>query len=383
MEGALAADSLIAASKRTSATVVALMLSLALVIGLAGLARASYAGITGWVNTALNPDLFVSTAPTLTDRNYRFPNSMTPELEAVEGVAEVHRVRSVRIQMEGDPVLLIGMEVQKTAHRSPRQAVAGDLDDMFRLASEGRGVIASENFASLRHVRPGDRIDIPSPRGPVSLPLVGVIREYQDQQGSLFIDRQLFAERWQDDSVDIFRVYVRPGASPSRVKAAILATFANNRRIFVLENDEVRRYVNDLTGQWFTMSWAQLAVAILVAVLGIVNSLTVSVTDRRRELAVLRAIGGFRNQVRWTIWMEAMGVGLVSVILGLAVGAVHLYCQLEMTSRDFPGLRFDYMYPYSVAAALFPIILLTALVGALGPAEAAVRGSLVEALEYE
>jgi hypothetical protein len=56
---------------------------------------------------------------------------------------------------------------------------------------------------------------------------------------------------------------------------------------------------------------------------------------------------------------------------------------LEMTSRDFPGLRFDYLYPYGVAALLFPVILVTALVGALLPAEAAARGSLVQALEYE
>jgi hypothetical protein len=54
-----------------------------------------------------------------------------------------------------------------------------------------------------------------------------------------------------------------------------------------------------------------------------------------------------------------------------------------MTYRDYPGLRFDYMYPFSVAALLLPIILAAALLAAFGPAEAAVRGSLVEALEYE
>jgi putative ABC transport system permease protein len=254
---------------------------------------------------------------------------------------------------------------------------------MFRLAAEGRGVIASENFAALRHVRLGDQIDIPSPSGIVSLPLVGVVREYSDQQGALFVDRAIFTREWQDDSIDLYRVYVRRGTAPSQVKADILARFAAHRRIFVLENDEVRRYVLDLTDQWFAMTWAQLAVAIAVAVLGIVNSLTVSITDRRRELGILRAVGGLRSQVRWAVWMEAIGVGLVSLVLGMVVGAIQIFCLLEMTSRDFPGLRFDYMYPYGVAAALVPTILLTALVGALVPAEHAVRGSLVEALEYE
>jgi len=280
-------------------------------------------------------------------------------------------------------VLLTVIEMDKAARRSRRHAVAGDVDEMFRLAGEGQGVIGSENFAALRHLRLGDTVNIPGPKGVVPLPLVGVIRDYADQQGSLFIDRRLYLQHWPDDTVDIFRIYVAPNIAPADVKSAILDTFKANRRVFVLENAEVRRYVTDLTDQWFSMSYAQLAIAVLVAILGIVNSMTVSVTDRRRELGILRAVGGFRNQVRWTIWMEAIAVALVSLIIGLSFGAVQLYFQLEMTARDVPGLRFDYIYPVSVAVALFPGIVVTAVIGALAPAETAVRGSLVEALEYE
>jgi putative ABC transport system permease protein len=383
VEGALAVDSLVGASQRTSATVAALTLALALAIGLAGIARGSYASITGWVETALNPDLFVTSSPTLTDRNYRFNDGMTQKLQAIEGIDQIERVRNARIRIGGDVVRLNSIEMSKTASRSPRQALAGDLHDMFRLAAEGRGVIASENFATLRRVHVGDRLDLPSPTGVVTLPLVGVIREYGDQTGSLFIDRSFFIDHWRDDSVDFFRVYLREGESLSDVKARILSAFSDNQRIFVLQNEEVRRYVNDLAGQWFTMSWAQLAVALVVAVLGIVNSLTVSVMDRRRELGILRALGSSRQQVRWAVWMEAISVGVLSLILGLGLGALHLYCLLESTARDFPGLRFDYMYPYSLALALFPVVLVTAVVGALAPAERAVRSSLVQALEYE
>ena len=383
VEGALAADSLIASPLRTSTTVAALMLSLALVITLAGVARGSYARITDWVETALNADLFVTGSPTLTERIYRFPESVAGDLAAIPGVAEVQKMRTARIQMDGGPVLIIAAELLKIQARSPRRAVAGNLDEMFRLAAAGRGVIASENFAAVRQVSPGDTIRIPTPGGTLSLPLVGVVREYSDQQGALFIDRTVFTRQWSDDTVDLFRLFLTPGAPWDDVKARILAAFSDNRRIFVLSNADVRAYVLGLTDQWFTLSWTQLAIAILVAVMGIVNSLTVSVADRRRELGILRALGAFPSQVRWTIWMEALTVGLVSVLLGLLVGGITLYCQLELSARDFPGLRFDYLYPYAIAAALFPTILLTTLIGALAPAESAVRGSLVEALEYE
>jgi putative ABC transport system permease protein len=114
-----------------------------------------------------------------------------------------------------------------------------------------------------------------------------------------------------------------------------------------------------------------------------VNTLTVSITDRRRELGVLQAVGGLRNQIRGTIWLEALAVGMVGLILGLALGALQLYYSLHISAEDMAGLRLNYEYPYPIAALLLPGILIVAFLSAIAPAETAVRGSLVEALEYE
>ncbi len=85
VEGTLAADSLIQGPRRTSGTVAALMLSLALVIALGGLARSSYNSLSDWMRIALNPDLFVTTAQNLTARNFVFPASLGDGLRANSG----------------------------------------------------------------------------------------------------------------------------------------------------------------------------------------------------------------------------------------------------------------------------------------------------------
>lgn len=121
----------------------------------------------------------------------------------------------------------------------------------------------------------------------------------------------------------------------------------------------------------------------LVAVLGIVNTLTVSISDRRRELGVLRAVGGLRNQIRGTVWMEAAAIGIIGLVLGLATGAIMLYYELQAIQHDISGMPFAYRFPWTIVAMLVPVILLAALGAAVLPAENAVRGSLVEALEYE
>ena len=383
VEGTLAADSLIQAPRRTSGTVAALMLALAQVIGLGGLSLGSYTGITEWVDSALDPDLFVTPSESLAVRTFRFPASVGGQLAEIEGIDAIQRVRSERIRYGSTPVLVVSIEVDRFRSRARRPPVAGDPDDMYRRAAAGEGAMVSENFANLQQIRLGDVLDIPTPGGLLRLPVVGIVKDWSDQLGTILIDRQVFIRQWQDDSVNVFRIYLEPDASEGVVRTRILEKLSGTQRLFVLTNRDVRNYIMRLTDQWVGMTNAQIAVAVLVAILGIVNTLTVSILDRRRELGVIQAVGGLRGQVRRTIWMEAVGISVIGVALGLALGAVNLYYILEIARRDIGGMNVGYSYPVSIALVIIPTMLVAAFVSALGPGESAVRGSLVEALEYE
>ena len=254
---------------------------------------------------------------------------------------------------------------------------------MYRLASEGKGFIISDNLVRLQGLRVGQMIDLPTPTGLLRLPIVGVTRDWSDQQGTIFVDLAVYRQHWQDDTASLFRVYVKPGVDPMQVRQRIIERVGGQRRLLVLTNADVRRYIFRLTDQWLQLTYTQVFVAVLVAVLGIVNTLTVSIIDRKRELGVIRAVGGLRQQIRHTVWMEAVAIGLVGLVMGLGFGAVNLYYLLEVAQRDLTGVRLPYNFPVGIGAMLLPTILAAAFVAALWPGEAAVRGSLVEALEYE
>jgi putative ABC transport system permease protein len=382
VEGALAADSLIQAPRRTSATVAALMLSLALVVAFGGMARASYGSILDWVRTTLNPDLFVMPSHDLVVRTIRFPGTMTGELGAIPGVGRLQPVRNGRVPFRTSPVMLLALDLLSVEELTPVRIVAGNRD-MFREAAAGRGVLVSANLAELQGLREGELLPLATPGGVITLPIVGIVVDYSDQQGAILIDRTVFLRYWQDDSVNFFRVYLDPGGNADEVKRRILERYAGVRQVFVLNNDELKAYILRITDQWFGLTYIQVAVAVLVAILGIVNTLTVSITDRRRELGVLRAVGGLKTQIRRTIWLEALSTGAIGLILGFALGAVNLYYILEIVRRDVAGMQLDYQFPLTVTLVVAPVILGAAFLAAIWPAEAAVRGRLVEALEYE
>ena len=383
VEGALAADSLLQAPRRTSASVAALMLSLALVVAFGGMARASYDSIIDWMNTALNPDLFVSPSQSIVIRTIRFPQAMEAELAAVPGVERVQAVRDARIVFRKTPVMVVAVDIASVAQTARRVPVAGEADDMYRRTSAGQGLMVSDNLAQLQRLALGDVLEVPAPYGVIRLPIAGIVVDYSDQQGTILMDRRLFRQYWHDDTVNIFRLYLKSGTSMPDVRRNILERYAGARQVFVLTNTELKAYILKITDQWFGLTSVQIAVAVLVAILGIVNTLTVSITDRRRELGVLQAVGGLRGQIRRTIWIEALSIGTLGLILGFGLGAINLYYILQIIHQDIAGMRLDYTFPVTVVAALVPTILASAFVAAIWPAESAVHGSLVEALEYE
>ena len=287
VEGTLAADSLIQGPRRTSGTVAALMLSLALVIALGGLARSSYNSLSEWMRIALNPDLFLTTAQDVTARTFVFPASLGAGLRAIPGIAEVQLVRSVRVPVKGGPVMLVALDVGSVERRAKLPPVEGDAATMYKRTERGEAVLASENFTRLHGAKLGEVLEIPAPGGILRLPIAGIVRDFSDQQGSLLISRALYGRAWNDDSVNVFRIYLAPGAREADVRQRILDQYGKQQRLFVLTNKDVRDYVTRLTDQWFGLTYVQIAVAVLVAILGIVNALTVSITDRRRELGVL------------------------------------------------------------------------------------------------
>jgi putative ABC transport system permease protein len=279
--------------------------------------------------------------------------------------------------------MAVVIDVAQVARRIEYKPLDANPEEMTRRAAAGEGVIAASSLAAIRGFKKGSIMEISAPGGILWLPILGTRVDFSDQQGAFVMDRSIYQRYWKDDTFNLMRLYVKEGYDPEQVRKQILDRFGGNRKLFVYTNPAIRELISRTTGQWFGMTYVQLIVSLIVAVMGIVNTLTVSITDRRRELGVLRAVGGLRQQIRYTIWLEAGAIGVIGVVLGCMAGAMTLYYNLAMVAGDVAGLRVDYLYPFPFAAALFPVIAATAFLASLWPAESAVRSSLVESLEYE
>jgi putative ABC transport system permease protein len=197
------------------------------------------------------------------------------------------------------------------------------------------------------------------------------------------IDREAYRKLWKDDRVDTFDLMLAPGYDPDAVKRDIQQGFAGSRNLMVLTNKDMRRELLRLTDQFFALQYVQLLIAVVVAVLGIINSLTVSITERKREIGILRGLGSERYQVRKTILLEAVCIGLVAVTLGIVSGGIMGYHAATSFGAAFNGYVFPYRFPVGVALAIIPGVIVVSLLSAWYPSSLALKTPIVEALAYE
>ena len=113
-----------------------------------------------------------------------------------------------------------------------------------------------------------------------------------------------------------------PGVDPAEAKATIEAALADYPNVTVNDPADITQKAQDSVNQLLGIVTALLLLAVVVAILGIVNTLVLSVVERTRELGLLRAVGGTRRQVRTVVRRESVLMALLGALTGIALGTV-------------------------------------------------------------
>lgn len=382
-EGRLAADSLVHSPRRTSATVCALTFSLACVLVMATFSVSIKASLTQWIDSSFNSDILIAPSESLTARAYQFPATIAQELKEVPGVRQVDSLRVVNIPYLDKSPLLMSIEIDQWLQHNRPMLEDGNIVDLPALMVGKNRVLVSENFARNFHVRKGSTIVLDTPAGRQQFEVAGVDVDYSSEVGSLLIDRATYKRLWMDDRVDMFHLMLSPGADAAVVRHKIELRFAATRTMFVLSNAEFHAEANRLVDQFLKLQYVQMMIAVLVAAIGLMNSLIVSISERKREIGVLRALGGENHRLRNAIMLEALCVGFVGTMLGICTGWVLGYYSVSSLNAAFVGWVFPYRFPAAWSFLLFPAVAALCVLSAWYPSYSALRTPIVEALAYE
>jgi putative ABC transport system permease protein len=187
--------------------------------------------------------------------------------------------------------------------------------------------------------------------------------------------------------VTVFPIYLAAGADPEQVRQSIVTQVAGQAGVTippsVIRNHELRKEILEIFDRTFVLTYVLEAIAVLVAVLGIVNTLVTAVLERRREFATLRAIGASTEQVERLVLWEAAYLGLIGAALGVVGGLLLALVLIHVINKQSFGWTIQMTVPGGVILQAVGLALTAALVAGYWPARWAARQPVVEGLREE
>jgi putative ABC transport system permease protein len=243
-----------------------------------------------------------------------------------------------------------------------------------------RDAAVSEDFASSHDLNVGDEVTFITPRGrEITYRVAGTYDSQVGVVGDVIVTDQSLVRDWESKDIAFAMVVADPGTDPTALKRSeerALTGFPTAKPQTIAEfKDQQQAGVDVLVG----LIYALLSLSVIVALLGIVNTLALSVHERTRELGMLRAVGMSRRQVRRMIRGESVITAAIGAVLGIVLGIVFAAIVSRPLAQD--GFVFELPVAALIAVAIFAGI--AGVLAAIPPARRAAKVDVLRAVTTE
>ena len=375
LEERLARASLVRDRSRTTLTIGALAVGLAMVVAIGGVAQQSRHAATAWLEAVVPGDALVTSI-----RPVALDEEIVAELEAVDGVQRVSPIALFEVARSGvrlDAAAVRGGDLLDDGRLT---FTAGDRTTGLEALDVGGAAIVPRSVAERLGLTVGSTLTLAVGEGRVvDLRVAGVAeRTLPGRIGeAILVGWPDATETFGVQGADSFAVRYEAGREADT--RPVLEQTARQAALEPNPIETIASAVDRALRQVFGLFDALALVAVIVAALGIVNTLTVSVLERVRELGVLRAAGMTRGQVRRTVVVEAGILGIVGSVLGIATGLVAGAILTALAG----GGRLTLELPWTSIAVAAALGIGVSMVAAWYPARLASRLAIVAAVQHE
>jgi putative ABC transport system permease protein len=387
--GRLAADSLLSNPLRTAATAIALTIGLSVVVVNSSMSSSFIGTIDDQIARAFARDFTVQAQGFTIEQGGGpgVPRSVQKAIAAMPEAGTVAPLRTMQLEL---PALKSGPKLGlATAVDPARQPEVDGTEFQGVSRSEayaelGRGgVLLGSPYAKRAHLERGDTVDLIGPAGRRSAKVIGVIDAMGPMNGmemrlSLDTMRQVYGNSQPAElAVEARRPEQRP-ALAAKIGALLDRKYPN---LEMQSAADAKKEVSDEINRTFNMFNAIVIIAIIVSLLGVINTLAMSVVERTREIGVLRALGASRWQIRSTMLDESLMITVAGALIGVLAGTLIGYTWLRGVDEVMPGLTFHFPGPIVIVVAIASVVL--GVLAAILPARRAARLKVISALTYE
>ncbi len=352
--------------RRTAATASALMIGLALVTTMAVLGQSTKSSVDQIVSTDLKADYVVSNAT-----GAPFSAAIAPMVAAVPGVANAVPLRFSVAGVNGRQGTVAAFDAVALSQDVALTVESGDLN------AGDTGLLVTSDRAGAEGWKVGDTVTIDLPAGSRTMPITGILAPSRFLGADVILPPAVLQAGGVAPADSYLYVATTTGADSAAVSAGITKVLADLPTVTLQDQNAFAAATRASIDQLIAIIYALLALAVIIAVLGIVNTLALSVMERTREVGLLRAVGMSRRQLRSMIRLESVAISVLGAVLGIGLGLIFgISLQRALSGQGIQVLSIP-------IGQLLTFVVLAALVGVLAavfPARRAARMDVLRAI---
>lgn len=377
------AQAALAAGRRRAAWAAgAVGVAVGLAVAMSTMVHSFRGSVVDWTNQTMRSDLFVR--PFIADSGIS-SGQLSPEVgdlaREVFGEEWVDAFHAADAWYDGQRIQLGGADFAVVAeHGGVPPIEGGDGRTMFARAHRQQGAVVNEPFARRFGVGLGDMLELETAGGRIERRVTGVYRDYSGHTGRVVIERADFLARYPETTLQSIAVFLPEDTDVRAARERFVAAVDGRFQLDCLLNREVRQEVLAVFDRTFAVTIALQGLAVLVAAIAVVTVLGSLVWERRKDLAVVRVLGGSPLQVVSIVLSQALLLGIAGALGGLLVGLAVGWVLVEVVNPQSFGWTLQFNPPWASLVTTALLVLPASLIAALVPALFAARKPPREAL---
>lgn len=346
---------------RLSTAAAALMVALAASIGVAVMINSMRIAVDTWLGDLLSADLYIAAEDYID--HAPLPPGVAANAAQLTLTTAMSSYRSTEVRFADQPLRIVASELAEPS-RAGFEILAGK-DTAWRDFDRG-GVLISEPLANRHDLSAGDGLVLPTPDGPREFPVAGVFRDYASEHGRLFMPLHSYRATWQDTDIDTLALFARDG-DVSGLFSEVADRLSAQHALAVTAAAEIHAESLRIFDRTFRITEVLRYLSLLVAVIGILSALMAIQLERRREYAVMRALGMSRAQVSQLILIQSFFVGLVAALVAVPSGLLMAWVLTDVIQLRAFGWSMPFVVNLSPVLLSVGFGILAALIAGLYP----------------
>ena len=369
MSGKLARQNSVRNPRRTAATASALMIGLTLITGLTVMAGSLQHAIDKMASSAIRADYVVSMA-----NGSELSPEVAKKLRSTDGVTALSPLRDAPARIDGDTEYVTGVN-GATIGRLTDLAV-----DSGTFEVDGTRVVVDDDTAKEQGWKAGSRFTAGFEDGTRRTLTVAGVYQGNEMIRGIMVDNATLTPHL-DDVSDMQVMVSTSGGASDQVKDRLEKALGDNPGITVQDKKDISDGIAQMFTLMLNMLYGLLAMAVIVAVLGVINTLAMSVFERAQEIGMLRAIGLDRRGVKRMVRLESLVIALFGGVLGIGLGVFFGWAAGELFSTSMP--TYELVLPWARMALFLLLAGTVGILAALWPARRAARLNMLAAIKSE